>query len=423
MNLIAAAITSVGLTSHRAFLPAFVAAVLLRWGGDYEVIREAGGQLLGTAQVASWFTADVTLWVLGALAVLECLAERNPEAKAVLLEIDQYIKPVMAAVLQLGLLSTADAETLSRITAATQQASVLGTVLLPGVMFLTYLASSARNAVQRLLWDADPDNSTGLHRLVGWSEELYSVLGMALFLVFPIVVATIVGGVLVGLFLLQRRARRTEEASRVACGSCGSEVYRSAPHCPRCAAGQASPRAIGMLGQTVARAADPATHALELLAKRRCPWCATRLLKRDPNSPCPGCARLPFVDAATVEAYDSRLAMRLIPTVVIVSAMSLVPVVGLVAAVVFYRVYLISPYRTWLPAVRSVLTRWLLRGAILVLVVVHLIPVVGAVAAGAMVVLNYLVYRQSFRGAVRAGELGVGGGEAVGTRAGGALMQ
>jgi hypothetical protein len=396
MNPIAAAITSIGLTSHRAFLPAFVAAVLLRWGADSEMAREAGQQLLGTANVASWFTSNISLWVLGALALLECIAERNPEAKAVLAEVDHYVKPVMAAVLQLGLLSTADAETISKITAATQQASVLGTILLPAVMLMTYLAASARNAVQRLLLDADPDNSTGLHRLLGWAEELYSVLGMALFLLFPILIAALVGIVLAGLFLLQRRARRIEDASRVPCGSCGNEVYRCAPHCPQCSATQPAPRSIGFLGQSTASPADPETHPLDLLAKRRCPWCAGRFPSRDPEAACPACQRRPFADAATLDAYDNRLALRLIPTVLIASALSLVPVVGLVAAVVFYRVYLISPYRTWLPTVRSVLTRWLLRLAILLLVLLHLIPVVGAAAAGAMVLLNYLVYRQSF---------------------------
>lgn len=401
MNPIAAAITSIGLTSHRAFLPAFVAAVLLRWGSDYDLARQASEQLLGATHVASWFTSNISLWVLGALALLECLAERNPEAKSVLIEVDHYVKPAMAVVLQLGLLSTADAETLSKITATTQQASLFSTMLLPAVMYVTYLAASARNAVQRLLFDADPDNATGLHRLLGWSEELYSVLGMALFLVFPILIAVLVGTVLAVLFLLQRRAKRIEDASRVACDRCGVQVYRSAPHCPGCNSVRSEPRAIGLLGQTISRPADPETHTFQLLAKRRCPWCATRFPKRDPQAPCPGCARKPFADPDTIAVYDSRLSIRVIPTVVIASALSLVPVVGLVAAVVFYRVYLISPYRAWLPMVRNVLTRWLLRLAILILVLLHLIPVVGALAAGAMVLLNYFVYRQSFLGAVQ----------------------
>lgn len=67
------AVGSMALFSSRAFVTAFVSALLLRFGPDLPLL--SGTELLTGIQGApTWFTHDTTLLVLGVLAALEILA-------------------------------------------------------------------------------------------------------------------------------------------------------------------------------------------------------------------------------------------------------------------------------------------------------------------------------------------------------------
>ena len=75
-----------GPFASRAFLPAFVVAMLLRFGVGW--VGGEGTQLelaaAVAAQSASWFTHDVTLWVLGVLSFLELAATKSQELRELL---------------------------------------------------------------------------------------------------------------------------------------------------------------------------------------------------------------------------------------------------------------------------------------------------------------------------------------------------
>jgi hypothetical protein len=61
---------SVGVFASRAFLPAFVTAVLLRYGPHARWLAHA--ELLSHIRdVPMWFTSDTALVILGVLAALE----------------------------------------------------------------------------------------------------------------------------------------------------------------------------------------------------------------------------------------------------------------------------------------------------------------------------------------------------------------
>jgi hypothetical protein len=83
---------SVGIFASRAFLPAFATALLLRFGPNIPWLARHG-LLPQVRDIPTWFTSDVALVVLGILTALELLAERSPEAKAVLDEVHDYFKP------------------------------------------------------------------------------------------------------------------------------------------------------------------------------------------------------------------------------------------------------------------------------------------------------------------------------------------
>ncbi|MFN0012079.1 MAG: DUF4126 family protein [Phycisphaerales bacterium] len=420
MNPISALIASTGLCSARAFLPAFAAACMLRFGAEYEVVREASANLIGTGSVATWFTSDWCLIVLGALAALEFAAQRSHDARALLAEIDHYAKPVMGAVTAFGLMSASDADFVNQI--APQQAGVIAPVMALVACGATFAVASARNAVLAVLHDADSENATGVHSVVAWAEDAYAALGMLLFVLFPLFMAVVIGLGIGVVLLLQRRAHAREEATRVPCASCKALIYRSAMRCPACKAASAGPCCVNWLGVATTvpvDVADPAAHAFRLLTKRRCPACATRLSERTPRQACTTCACVVFSDAAAgvagpgagtgagggsgaslqgIAAYDERLRARLLPTLAICALLGLVPVAGLIAGVLFYRVHLIAPYRAYVPRARSLLIRWGLRVVLFVLLALQIVPGVGVVLLPLMVLLNYLVFRKAFLG-------------------------
>lgn len=86
---------SIGVFPSRAFLPAFVAALLMRFGDSMPVVAQAG--LAGTVHAPSWFTCNTSLVVLGILSCLECWATKSSDVRELL---DQFFGHPKA--LQLG---------------------------------------------------------------------------------------------------------------------------------------------------------------------------------------------------------------------------------------------------------------------------------------------------------------------------------
>ena len=68
---------SVGVFASRAFLPAFVTALLLRFGPHAPWLAHAG-LLPQVRGVPTWFTSDAALVVLGLLAALELVRRAVP---------------------------------------------------------------------------------------------------------------------------------------------------------------------------------------------------------------------------------------------------------------------------------------------------------------------------------------------------------
>lgn len=394
MNPISALIASTGLCGTRAFLPAFIAALMLRFGADIETVREASASLLGTGKVATWFTSDVCLITLGILAALEFAADRSQDARSILMEVDHWAKPVMGVVTLLGLLSAGDADFINKV--VPHEAGLFTPILALSAGIGTHLVASARNAVHRALHDADSENATGIHTLVAWAEDAYAIFGMALIILFPIVVSVLIAACIGVIFLLQRRARAREESTKLPCTACRTLIYRSAIICPACRAVNPNICAVNWLGVATTTPTTAAEQPFHLRAKRRCPSCATRLIARTPDQACSACREPVFDSPATVQAYDAAIQDRLIPTLGICALLGLVPVLGLIAGVLFYRLHLVAPYRCYVPRARSIVIRWALRIVLFMLIVFQIIPVIGALTVPLMAFLNYLVYRRAF---------------------------
>jgi hypothetical protein len=159
---------------------------------------------------------------------------------------------------------------------------------------------------------------------------------------------------------------------------------------------------VGVFGQAKAiPAADPARHVFDLVARKRCPVCATRLPKQLVRQACPTCGKVTFESTAEFERYLDVLARRLPRTLLVSSALGAIPLVGLVPGVVYYRLNLVAGLRAYLPPLRGCATRWLVRGLHLAVIVLQPVPLLGAVVLPLLCWSTYWIYRRALAGRAR----------------------
>ena len=418
--LILQALGSTGLFASRAFVPAFAAALFLRFGDQLPMLGPVvdGLGLLKGGVVPGWFTSDVSLLVLGILATLEITANKNPDARSLLNQLDKYLKPGMAALTFLGVADVKDAAfiqgTIGAATDAYGPAAggvvllAMGTTLATGFAAVsavgTFVIATVRSAVLGVFFDADPDDDVGIQKLFSWASDVWASFGVFFLILFPFVMITLVA-IVTGLIAgLRWWLNRKEEKSRVACVNCNTLMYRCAMACGTCRSPNPNVCDVGVLGQSdTDDPADINSQPRQLAEARRCPLCATRLPERDPHQACPTCATRPFADPAFVNRYETDIAKRL-PLVLGVGALfSAIPIIGLIPGVIYYRLALVAPFRRYLPWGKSFVAKWAIRLVLFLLIAVQWIPAVGIVTVPAMALISFFAYRGLFRS-----ELGVG---------------
>jgi ferredoxin len=386
------ALGSIGLFPARIFLPAFLTALLLRFGPHIPLIAHAG--LLGHVHnTPAWFTSDISLLVLGALSVLEIVGQKNPEARHLLHEFDAYLKAGVAALTSLGVISATDS---SFVKQTIHQASLLD-YLAPLVAALGTLRVSQirRDVIQPLHEHVE---GTHLDRLISLAEDSWVALGALVMVVFPVLMLLLVGIATGVLLLVRRRMRVAEEHARIPCAKCGTMVYACAMACPSCREPVHSPRAVGFLGQSKPYPApDLADHPYRLVEKKRCPLCASHLKSRQPHQKCGACGQVVPADAAFAEAYLAYVARRLPVVLGGCLLFSLVPVVGLIAGAVYYRMTLVLPFSEYLPFGRRFLLRWGVRLLFLLLAIFQIVPLLGGLVVPIMAMVSFWAYRNAYR--------------------------
>lgn len=77
----------------------------------------------------------------------------------------------------------------------------------------------------------------------------------------------------------------------------------------------------------------------------------------------------------------------------------MVPVLGLIAGVIYYRLRLVAPFRRYLTFGRSFVTKWML-GLILIALAVLQVSFGGIIAVPLMALLNFWFYRSAFKKAL-----------------------
>ncbi len=153
---------SVGMFSSRAFLPALVTAVTLRYGSAIPYI-ESLNLLKNATQEPTWFTHGGTITALGLLSILEIAADKMPEARTALAEIDGYSKTALAGLSYLGLLSAVDIQFIKE---NISQAGVTDTFAVLIVAGAVLTGSKLRVNLLNALREADEDDDLGIQSLI-----------------------------------------------------------------------------------------------------------------------------------------------------------------------------------------------------------------------------------------------------------------
>lgn len=407
LTTVLSGINSIGLFASRAFVSAFAIAALLKWGPQIGWINNTG-LLQRITNVPTWFTHDITVAILGLLAALEIAATKSSDARALLNEIDSYIKSGTAFLTMLvvgGVISSSDASVIKQITAWAEpsQAGFIG----DAVTWITAMFSAAavwftcvaRRELLDIFCEADPDDDTMVMGVFSWAEDLWALVGTLMLILFPLVMLGITVLLLGLIALLQWRAKRREEQSKIDCPACSQPMYRSAVSCGNCGAKNEQVHAIGWLGQSKDKlASDPQHQPEHLIQKKHCPVCATHLASGHVRQTCPACGHELFRDSDESDRFLKSLDQRLPAVLVVTALLSLVPIVGVIPAIITFRLRLIAPLRRYTSTARAITTRWGLRILFIMLVWLQAIPVIGAFSIPIMAVVSYTAYRRIFLG-------------------------
>jgi hypothetical protein len=388
------AIGSSPLFASRAFMPAFVTACLMRFGGSIPWVRDVA--LLNSVEgVPSWLTHDAALWILGALTIVEFIVEKNSDVKSLLMGLDEKAKPIVALLVQFGVLDQMDVNHAKELIGMDIGSGVLAASCAGGV----YVLSGVRRNIYELLSDLDPDDNFRLQRVASWMEDGWVIFGVFLLVLFPLVMLFVSALVIFMVYLFRRFLERKDESKRVDCTGCRSRIYPIAIVCDKCQQKVEQPCAIGFFGQmkpTVA--ADAAVHSLQLVANGRCSACASRLA---PDCLCRACGLRAFDDKNVIDAYVWYVDQRRKTVIPICFALSLVPIIGAVPAIVYYHLSIVAPYRRHISNVGRIKTRWFVRIINFSLVAFQWVPLLGGLSIPLMALTSHRIHRSAFRSRFR----------------------
>jgi len=388
-------LASVPMFASRPFLAAAVTALIAKFGIHVPFIHDSE-VVVALSRSPEWFRSWPVLLALVALAIMEAFAVKHAEVRAFLDEFDGYLKSAVALLVSFAILDKDTAETVKSIQRAGFGFESVFSVLVAG---LVYAMAGLRRAVFGHIAEVDDDDDIGLQSVLNWAENSWTILGLLFLVIFPVVALVLSALTALGLWLFRRRAEHREKRSRIPCEKCATHVLPHATSCHSCGTPLTAPRGVSAFGTPKA---DPAPdldrHRFDLIARKRCPVCATRLKQRAVRQPCPTCKTVTFASQAEFEDYLDALQRRLPKTLLICLGLSAIPVVGVVPGVIYYRLTLVSGLRGFVPPLRGCLARVMIRVINFGIIALQPIPILGALIVPLMCLSTYTIYRSSLKG-------------------------
>ncbi|MBK7642313.1 MAG: hypothetical protein IPJ19_04580 [Planctomycetes bacterium] len=391
-------LATVPLFASRPFLAAFLTALLasygthIPWLGDKDVI-------VALSQSPEWFRSFWCLLALAALATGEALSAKHAEVRAVMEELDSWVKSAVALLVALALIDKQDAETIKHIQHQGLGVHSAWSLVVAGA---TWCAATLRRGALAIVHEIDDHDDIGLQTALSWAENSWVVLGVFFFVIAPLVALFLSLLAVAGMWFARRWARKQEEHSRIPCSKCATPVLPHAMRCQKCGQPLEHPRAVGVFGQPKAKeSTDLAQQRFLLIARKRCPVCATRLVKRAVQQACPECRTVTFASLREFEEYRREIDSRLPKTLLVCLLFSAIPVVGVIPGVIYYRLNLVTGFRGYIPPVTGCFARIWVRFVHWGLILMQPIPLVGALMLPLMCWSTFFVYRRALNGSAR----------------------
>lgn len=391
--------------ASRAFVPLFASACVARWGAQIPLFDEAEAiEMLGAVPPA--FTSDLVLGVLLLFAVFEIVAQKSPELRELASLYENQVKAAagFAATFALvwGHAALVESGAVPAITASMsfgESVAYLWSGMIAGAILF---ASMLRNAIFGFLREIDQDDDLGIQGLLSWLEDAIGFFGVLFVVVLPVVSVILAGLTVLGLDLTRRYLEYREEKSKVPCANCDTSCSPCGIRCPGCGHLRRDILQVGVLGTIrTTRTADLMSHRLQLLAQKRCSSCGDRLKERLLEQSCLTCGTRAFSSAAEVETYLGHVRSKLPKILVVLFVMSAIPLVGLVAGVIYYRLSVIASLRCYVPRSTGFVARWVVRIVNLILLCLQPVPILGAFVLPLMCLTNYGMYQALLRRQVR----------------------
>ena len=202
-----------GATGHRAFIPAFLLGAM----HHVAPMMDPANPFFQLNETFAWLASPVVMVVLGALIVLEFIAEANPDVP----ELTEWAMKAPKLIAGFGVVAATVGTTTDSMT------MIVGSGVLGSGTALT--VDSLRAKVKHALGDASGGGTNKALALAetGWAAGL-SVIAV----VIPILVL-----LAVGITFLVYRSRTTLANSRLLpCPACGAGRHADAVACPHCKA-------------------------------------------------------------------------------------------------------------------------------------------------------------------------------------------
>lgn len=389
---------SVPMFAARPFLAALVTAVLARFGDHVPFLADSK-VIQALAHSPEWFQSWTTILVLAALASAEAWATKSSDVRAFMEDADGWVKAAVALAVSLALIDKSTVNVIEGIQRHGLDFESLWAVV---VATATYFVALVRRAAMWIIHEVDDDDDVGLQTALSWIESTWTVSGIFFIVIFPIAAVVLSALTALALYALKRWKEKRDERAKLPCTECGAPVFPHATQCPKCRHPVAVPRAVGVFG--TARASpckDRDRQRFDLIGRKRCPVCATRLKQRGVQQACPECRVVTFESEREFRLYLDTLGKRLPKTLLISFALSAIPVVGVVPGVIYYRLTLISGLRGYVPAMRGCFARVLLFFIRWILIALQPIPLVGAIVIPLMCLSSYAIYRRALVGRAR----------------------
>ncbi len=392
----------VPLFAFRAFGPLLATALVARFGAEWAPLADIAGIGL-LSGLPPWMTDDTTLLILAAMTGLELLLTKVPETRELIRYTDTQLKAIAAFLVCFYLVEGDPRELLEHIRqeglstgyAAGQSFAYTWSF---GIGSLVWFTATLRRGVYALFDAIDEEDSLGLQRLLSWMEDGIGFLGVIAVVLFPVLGVVLAGSALLGLVAVRRILEARERRQMAPCANCQTPNHLSAVHCSQCRDSLPQPNPVGLFGVAkVGRVEDFDDHRLRLVANKRCPSCASRLVEKRIQQRCPECDTAAFENSSTLEAYLTRLEARLPKTMLICLGLSSVPLIGLIPGILYYRVSLISSLRYYVPGAMGLGVRWFLRMLTLLLLLLQVVPILGAFTLPLMCWLNFRVFSRAVR--------------------------